>query len=111
MEMEASEFVDVLHYFFEEDTLRYTTGEQAEAASKFRSKLYQDLYHKEYKYALAPTSGASGGRKYVSGDAGFDFDDSIPGTSSRAVKPYIPPTQFNPDSIDPFGGVLDSPIG
>ena len=113
VEMNASDMVDVLHFFFEEDQLRYQSGEQAEAGSKMRQRLYRDLYDTEYKYAITGTSGGStaGGRKYIGKNEDFEFDSAVPGATSGKVKPYIPPTQFNPDSIDPFGGVLDAPLG
>lgn len=102
--------VDVVHFFFEEDTLRYESGEQAEAASKFRTKLYE-MYGRTYKYGVTSSGTAgSGGRKYVGKNEDFDFDSSIPGSTSNTVKPYIPPTQMDIDSPDPFGGVLDSPL-
>lgn len=101
--------VDVVHYFFEEDHLRYETGEHAEAASKFRERLYGDMYDITYNYSIAGKSSGStpGGRKYIGKNE--DFDSSIPSSSSNQVKPYIPPTQFDPDASDPFGGVLDAP--
>jgi hypothetical protein len=107
-EMDATDLVDVLHYFFEEDHVRYESSEHAESASKMRSRLYQDLYGRDFKYAIqANSSGTSGGRKYVSNGDDSDYDDF--GTNDQ-VKPYIPPTQFNPDSADPFNGALDAPI-
>jgi hypothetical protein len=106
--------LDVIHFFFEEDALRFESGEQADAASKFRTKLYE-LYEVKYKYSVSGSGGSSsssaGGRRYVSGDAGFDFDDSIPGSTNQAVKPYIPPTSFDPDTGFASGGVLDGPLG
>jgi hypothetical protein len=110
-EMDASDMVDVVHYFFEEDTLRYESGEQAEAASKFRTKLYE-LYDRTYKYGVTSsgTANGDGGRKYIGKNEDFEFDNSIPNSKSNSVKPYIPPTQMDIDSHDPFGGVLDSPL-
>jgi hypothetical protein len=106
--------LDILHFYFEEDTLRYESGEQAEAASKFRTSFYK-LYDVEYKFAIDSKGNSNyangGGRKYVGSDAGFDFDDSLPGSTNQAVKPYIPPTQFDPDTGFAAGGVLDGPIG
>jgi hypothetical protein len=106
--------LDVIHFFFEEDTLRFDSGEHAEAASKFRTSFYE-LYEVKYKYAVAASSGnssaGSGGRRYLSGDAGFDFDDGIPGATNQTVKPYIPPTNFDPDTGFASGGVLDGPLG
>ena len=105
--------LDVVHFFFEEDALRFESGEQAEAASKFRTKLYE-LYDVKYKYAVAASgrssSAGGGGRSYISKDAGFDFDSKIPSSTSQAVKPYIPPTSFDPDTGLASGGVLDGPL-
>ena len=105
--------LDVVHFFFEEDALRFESGEQAEAASKFRTKLYE-LYEVKYKYAISGSGSSSangGGRKYVSGDAGFDFDDGIPSATNQSVKPYFPPTNFDPDTGFASGGILDGPLG
>lgn len=113
VEMDASDMVDVLHYFFEEDTLRYSSGEQAEAASKFRTSFY-DMYDIEYKYAISVSKdgvqATSGGRKYIEKNEDYDLDDVTPWTPNKAIKPYVPPTQMDADSSDPFGGVLDAPI-
>lgn len=102
--------LDVVHYFFEEDTLRYSTGEHAEAASKFRSSFYE-MYGIIYKYGVSSTGGSSsGGRKYVGKNEDFSFDDSVSGVKNNTVKPYMPPTRIDPDAADPFGGVLDAPL-
>jgi hypothetical protein len=109
--MDASDMLDVIHYFFEEDTLRFATGEHAEASSKFRTSLYE-MYGLSYKYAVSATSSSSsGGRKYVGKDEDYSFDASVPGVKNNTVKPYMPPTQIDPDAADPFGGILDAPIG
>jgi len=106
--------LDVIHFFFEEDTLRFDSGEHAEAASKFRTNFYE-LYETKYKYGIISngraSSAGSGGRSYISGDAGFDFDDGILGSTNQTVKPYIPPTSFDPDTGFAAGGVLDGPLG
>lgn len=114
-DMDAADMLDVIHFFFEEDTLRYQSGEQAEAASKFRTSFYR-LYDVDYKFAISGSSSGGGyanggGRKYVSSDAGFDFEDDIPGATNQAVKPYFPATQFDPDTGFASGGVLDGPLG
>lgn len=89
-EMDVTQMLDVLHFFFEEDS-RYSTAEEAEAVSKLRSTVYGVLYGTTYKYASTSSPGTS--------------------SSSMDVKPYIPPTEFDPDSFQPFGSVLDSPLG
>lgn len=87
-----SRMLDVIHYFFEEDS-RFATGEQAEAVSMMRSTLYGVLYGQTYKYKVNIDRSGSGG------------------VMSDGSKPYIPPTDFNADSPLPFGSVLDSPLG
>lgn len=89
LEMDAVEMLDVIHYFLDED-MRYATPESAQMHSSVRHTLYGSLYNRPYKYGSSnKTSGES---------------------VEPAVKGYIPPTEFDADSSDPFGGVLDSPI-
>lgn len=90
--------LDVLHFFFEEDS-RFASAEEAEAVSAGRTTLYRDLYNVEYKYKLKARPGKS------SSSNEFSYSDP------DEVKPYIPPTEFDPDSFNPFGEVLDAPIG
>lgn len=101
--------LDVLHYFFEED-FAYTTAEEAESRSNLRTELYL-LYGKTYNYPVSSSeSSGNGGRKYVSPEANFDLD--LPTEfSPKERKPYVPATDFNPDSAMPFGSILDAPIG
>lgn len=98
--------LDVIHYMFEQD-VRYSTGEEAEAVSRMRSSIYSTMYNKTYKYPMSD-SGAGGGRRYISDSDSMDFDD-LP--MPKETKPYVPPTDFNPNSSMPFGGVLDAPLG
>ena len=92
-EMEMSQMLDVIHFLFEEDA-RYSTAEEAQAVNDFRSAVYGVFYGTTYKYKVNTSSGKG------------DFE-----TSGGGLKPYIPPTEFDPDSGMPFGGVLDSPLG
>lgn len=100
--------LDVLHYLFEDDMRVITTAEQSEAIDEMRINLYR-MYGQSYPYAKK-SSGSSGGRTYVSGDVGFpeneDFDPL-----AQEVKPFVPATDFNPDSSMPFGLTLDAPLG
>jgi hypothetical protein len=110
--MNATELLDVLHYYFEVDN-RYETGEQAEAVSNMRTSLY-GLYGQTYSYGpKGGSASGNGGRKYVSPGSSMDFDDPIvPFDPTKAApKPYVPPTKLNPDSSMPFGSILDAPIG
>ena len=103
--MESSEMLDVLHYFFEDD-LRYGSGDEAKAQDKLRKELYR-LYGRDYKYGSSSPGTTYGGRAYVSSDGVDSFDVS----PVDARKPYVAPTQFNPESANPFGSVLDAPLG
>lgn len=85
--------LDVIHYFFDED-MRYGSLEGAQLHSKVREQIFGVLYGTTYQYGI-------GQNRTIGPDGEEDF----------AVKPYIPPTEFNPSSADPFGGVLDAPIG
>ena len=98
--------VDVLHYFFEEDS-RYQSGEEAESVSNLRSSVYRTMYGTTYKYPYTGGSSSSSGRRYISDSDPTNFNDF----PSNEVKPYIPPTDFNPESSMPFGSALDSPLG
>lgn len=90
--------LDVLHFFFEEDS-RFATAEEAESVSAGRTTLYKDLYNVDYKYKLNTKPRKTG----TSGEFSYSDPDE--------VKPYIPPTEFDPDSFNPFGETLDAPIG
>lgn len=114
--MEASAMLDVIHYFFEDD-LNYSTPEQAEARDKMRTSLYGQLYHTTYKYATGANSSSN-----ASMPKDFTPEDEIVpiNLQERKVdsfapatppKPYIAPTNMNPDSSRPFGNVLDGPVG
>lgn len=93
--------LDVLHYLLDED-LSYTSGDEAKYKSSVRASLYKNIYEKNYKYKLS--DGQSSGTN--------DFSDEVAGGVSREVKPYIPPTNFNPDAPNPFQGALrEAPLG
>lgn len=88
--------LDVLHFFFEQDS-RYSSAEEAEAVSASRTALYKEFYGIDYRYKLKARSANS------NNSSSYDDLDEI--------KPYIPPTEFNPNSPNPFGKILDAPIG
>lgn len=96
-EMELSDMVDVLHYLFEEDS-RFGTAEEAEALGTMRSTLYSTMYGTTYRYSLKSSN-----------SRGRSSNEFSPSTED--LKPYIPPTEFDPTSHRPFGDVLNAPIG
>jgi hypothetical protein len=109
--METSKMLDVIHFYFEEDS-RFSTGEEVEAVSKMRTELYK-LYGVTYKYGVKKSgSSSTSGRRYVSdSDSSDNFGLSEFDPNSQEVKEYVEPTEFNPDSSMPFGNILDAPLG
>ncbi len=112
--MPATDMLDVIHYFFEDD-LNYSTPEQAEARDKMRSSLYGQLYQTTYKYATGAGSKTSRAKD-------FSVDDEIQPVELKErkidsfnpaapPKPYVAPTQVNENAARPFGNVLDAPLG
>jgi hypothetical protein len=109
--------LDVIHFFFEEDSGGMFTAEHGEARDKLREYIYLELYNRDYLYSV------SSAKTGVSGDIdppfGDDDDDDLPipvdpferANGSRPVKPYVPATTMNPNSSLPFGSVLDGPLG
>lgn len=98
--------LDVLHYLFESD-FDMSTAEQMDAKDKVRDIIYRDFYEKSYKYGSK--------KKSANYDYGLDdLDDpvNLEPIISKETKPYFPPTPFNPDAANPFGGVLrEAPLG
>jgi hypothetical protein len=74
------------------------------------------LYGVEYRYKSKSTKSgmyADGSRipsdGYVSNEKEETLEPFDPSPMTR--KPYVPPTEFNPDSAMPFGKTLDAPLG
>lgn len=113
--MEATDMLDVLHYFFEDD-LNYSSPEQAEARDKMRSSLYGQLYHTTYKYATGANSKTTAPRDFSVDDdeiTPVQLKDRQVDSFNPAIppKPYVAPTPVNPNSARPFGNALDAPLG
>ena len=111
--MEASDMLDVLHYFFEE-SVNFSTAEQAKAADQLRIKLYKDMYNRSYKYAAKSSGG-------FTASGGMDFEAENPEPAAEKVEPFNPrhkeptkafvaATPVGDDDVNPFKGVLDAPI-
>lgn len=102
--------LDTLHYLFEEDTT-FTSSEQYESRDSVRKLVYRTFYQKEYKYS----SNSSRSSEFNPNDYGFDTLDApvnAPSDVTKEVKPYFPPTQFDPDAANPFGNALrEAPLG
>jgi hypothetical protein len=109
--------LDVIHYIFEED-MAAASGEQAEARSNVRTILYRSFYEREYQYKSNSNSGSVGsynsGPTYADGSPIEPMEDLVPFDpleQAKPTKPYVPPTDFNPESSMPFGTNLDAPLG
>jgi hypothetical protein len=107
--MEISNMLDVIHFYFEEDS-RYRSAEEVQSVSAVRTSLYEGMYKRPYPYKVNSNSSSTGstGRRYVS-DSNDDLEPFDP--LFAETKPFVPATDFNPDSAMPFGSVLDAPIG
>lgn len=103
-DLDAADMLDVIHYIYEED-MNYLSQEQAQMVENRRVAIWNTLYGFPYKYTVFKKSNE------------YDFDNEIADftpfdpTKRGDVKPYIPPTDFSDDDNDPFGGVLEAPIG
>ncbi len=101
-ELEIRDMLDVLHYLFEDDLSVYS-AEHFESKNKVRKSVYPILLGKPYKFSMDESPKNQ-----------YDFDDySMPTQKiDRSVKPYMPPTNFNPDAPNPFGSALrEAPLG
>jgi hypothetical protein len=107
-EMDAADMLDVIHYLYEED-VNYVSPEQQQYADQRRVSIWNSMYKIPYKYS-ATKENADIFNSPIGDDEDIDF---TPFSASRSnnVKPYFPPTDFSAEDGDPFGGVLDAPIG
>ena len=109
-EMEAIDMLDVLHYLFESDSV-FQSQEEFDSKQKVREVLYPLVYNEKYVYANQNST------------PNYDFDNvdfseeeqaniNFSPTKSNTTKPYMPPTDFNPDAPNPFGSALrETPLG
>lgn len=113
-DLEASEMLDVLHYYFEEDFM-VTSEEQAIYKQRFRKHVYETLY--ETPYAYYDESYDKTSKELESGT-----DDSEPDEPEELINPFNPrekketkafiePTLPMENLQKPFGDVLDMPLG
>jgi len=83
-----------------------------ESKSELRRTIYETMYGEQYKYAVStkkkttsPTTGYT-----QNFDIGPAANDLTPFDPKAPPKPYIKPTQFDPDSANPFGALLTPPV-
>lgn len=119
-ELWASDMLDVIHFIFEDD-LFAATKEESEHKSHVRTVIYNNFYERQYKYAANGSSSKSfttaSGELLPPLDEEFNVKPFDPNENSKSSsvktkpKPYIAPTNFNPDSVLPFGKNIDAPLG
>lgn len=124
--MEASEMLDVLHVLLEDDNT-FSSEEQLVSKNKLRTVIYEDWYGQTYKYKIDTAKKGSRANDNPYGVAetaagvpstqSLDDVDDLAGLNpfnpreQQETKPLIPFTEFDPDDANPFGGVLDAPLG
>lgn len=109
--LDAPDLLDVLHYMYETD-LFTATSEMLDARDKARSMIYEQMYGTVYPYDSSKVT--DDGDDVYGPPLGEDEDLPVPmnpkAMTSRP-KAYTPATKFNPDAVNPYGGVLDAPLG
>ena len=115
MKLDAVQLLDVVHYFFELDN-QMSTAEEAEAKSSVRTAIYTNFYNQTYKYQYKSSdrgynysTTTAGGEPVADGYVGTDTEDPL--QDKGPTKPFVPSTEFDPDSPMPFGNTLDGPAG
>lgn len=111
-EMEASDMLDVLHYFFEED-MYYSSAEQADGRDRSREIIYRDFYNTSYPYASQRNSNTANGQGITRDFDSIEDEEIVPFDpmqKQKVIKPFIPPTAVDARSEQPFGSGLDGPI-
>lgn len=112
--------LDVLHYLLEE-AFDVSSAEQSQARDQMRTTLYKDFYNKPYKYAAKKKDN---GFSTASGMDDLEFAEENPSATTddsdikpfnprykEPTKPFTPATEVGSDMSDPFGGLLDAPLG
>jgi hypothetical protein len=114
-EMDASDMLDVIHYFFEDD-YRYSNNEESIYKDEFRKSFYKQVYSYEYKYASDDGGSKSSYRDFDASATSSleDVEEVIEPFNPRkkkATKAFVEATPMVGDEIKPFGSILDGPIG
>lgn len=93
-----------------------STAEEAEARSNVRTSIYRNFYNTTYRYQYKSSNKGynysdttAAGEPVMDGYVGTDIEDPL--QDKGPTKPFVPATEFNPDSPNPFGGTLDPPAG
>jgi len=109
--------LDVLHYYFEED-IDYESEERADARSRVRSRIFEEMYDRPYRYARRPQLEPSAAYSEI--EDGASDPDWLSEAEEREITPfqpkkkptipYSPPSNVDIESELPFGFALDAPM-
>jgi hypothetical protein len=107
--MEASDMLDVIHFFLEEDT-HHSSKEEADVRNSTREIIYQDFYGHSYKYSdsRSSQSASAQGGYYIEepeDDAVVPFDPL-----KGPTKSFVPATPVNAAMSRPFGAAIEEPL-
>jgi len=106
--METSEMLDVIHVFLEEDYSNAVSAEQVDARNRIRKVMYKQFYERSLKWGVQENDFSIDEPL----ETPVDYSDVKPFDPKAATrKPYIPPTEFNPEAPQPFGRKIDAPLG
>ena len=109
-ELEVSDMLDVIHYLFEQDAT-ITSEEEFETKNSVRDVIYETVYGRNFAYSTKKSKNFNTADGQYSSEP-FDAEGNYIPSKTNNVKPYVPPTNFNPDSENPFGGILrEAPLG
>lgn len=103
--------LDVIHYILEQDTYHFSVKEERDFKEKTRKVIYREIYNKDTFDWVSN----NGNMLYEEETKNITpFDPETPSETkpkkSEKPKPYIKPSNFNPDSSSPFGSKIDSPL-
>ena len=101
--------LDVLHYYMEED-YNFSNSDQVDAKSRIRKTIYRTMYNKDYKFGTETEKDFSIPQDFTIQEEGSTPSREEEDPLKGPTKSYVPPTEFNPDSIKPFGNLLDAPF-
>jgi hypothetical protein len=102
--------LDVVHYLFEEDAVISSEAE-FETKNSARDIIYETVYERKFAYSAKKNKDFDEYNDDYSSEP-FDKKGNYVPPTKNYVKPYIPPTDFDPDASNPYSGVLrETPLG
>jgi hypothetical protein len=114
-EMEASNMLDVIHFYLEED-FSSPSSEAAKLKSATREHFYREMYGLEYQFKIKDDTYKT--KNFDVEDLPWDNEDQDGpdedikpfNPKKQPAKSYVPATPVSENSSLPFGGALDAPL-